>query len=226
MTTEFLYKRIGKIVTLFITFAFLCFSFVYAAFLSSATIVDTARTFYFLVSPSTHLQVSAHNAAQIGGAGYLIHASGRDYVAFSVYLTDTAASSVSNNLTDTPTHIIPLESNKLYLKTRRQKGKESVYKNAFSCLMDCIRILDMEIARVEGGATQQSSKRILKSMENTFAFLSKEYQNRFAAFATVCRDAANTLSTFTKSTVYIADLRYLQCALCISYLNLSEDFCL
>ena len=224
MTTEFFYKRICKIAALFINFSFLCFSFVYAAFLSSATVVDTARTFYFLVSPSTHLEVSAHNAAQIGGAGYLVHANGRDYAALSVYLTDTAATAVSTNLTDTPTQIIPLESNKLYLKTRRQKQQETVYKNAFSCLGDCIRVLDIEIARVEKGATQQSSKRILKTLKNTFAFLRKEYKNEFAAFADACQNAANTLSVLTQSTVYVEDLRYLQCELCVSYLRLSEDF--
>ena len=224
MTTEFFYKRICKIATLCITVSFLCFSFAYAAFLSSATVVDTAKTFYFLVSPSTHLEVSAHNAAQIGGAGYLLHANGRDYAALSVYLTDTAAAAVSTNLTDTPTQIIPLESNKLYLKTRRQKQQETIYKNAFSCLVDCIRVLDIEISRVERGATQQSSKRILKTLENAFAFLSKEYKNGFAAFATVCKNAANRLSVFTQSTVYIEDLRYLQCELCVSYLRLSEDF--
>lgn len=224
MTTGFFYKRICKIATLCITFSFLCFSFAYAVFLSSATVVDTAKTFYFLVSPSTHLEASAHNAMQIGGAGYLLHANGRDYAALSVYLTDTAATAVSTNLTDTPTQIIALESNKLYLKTRRQKQKETVYKNAFSCLGDCIGILDEEIARVEGGATQQSSKRILKTLKNTFAFLSKEYKNGFAAFATVCQSAKNTISALTQATVYVEDLRYLQCELCVSYLRLSEAF--
>lgn len=224
MATGFFYKKIVKGGVCLFAFAWIVFSLGYAVYLSSATVVNTSKNFYFLVSSSAHIEVSAHQATQMGGAGYLFEQNGRESVALSVYCTKIEAVTVHANLKDGQTEILFLQSPKLYLKTRKQKQKKQVYKNAFCILSDCINFLDTEIDRLEKGATQQSSKRILAVLKDEFSFLQKEYQKDFAPFATVCKNAEENLACALAGVVYLEDLRYLLCDLSVSYIRLSEEF--
>ena len=225
MSTGFLYKKIGKGAVCFLAFALILFSFGYAWYLSSAIVVNTSKSFYFLISSSTHIEVSTHEATQMGGAGYLFEVNGREVVALSAYIDETEAVTVNAGLKDGQMEVLLLESSNLYLKTRKQKQKESVYKNAFANLYSCIDSLNGEIARLEKGATQQSSKRILKALKERFVIMGKENEKQFPQFTKFCKNAEEQLTSSISGVVYLEDLRYLTCDLCLSYIRLSEEFC-
>ena len=225
MATGFFYKKICRGVACSLLLVWIALSLGYAVYLSSATVVDTSRNFYFLISSSTHIEVSTHQATQMGGAGYLLAYNGRETVVLSVYCTKTQAITVSAGLKDGQTEILFLQSPKLYLKTRKQKKQKNIYKDAFSILGSCMDFLDAEIARLEKGATQQSSKRILKDLKKQFSFLQKKHEKTFPSFATVCKNAEAGLACVLDGVVYLEDLRYLLCDLSVSYIRLSEEFC-
>ena len=191
MSTGFLYKKIGRGAVCFLAFALILFSFGYAWYLSSVIVVNTSKSFYFLISSSTHIEVSTHEATQMGGAGYLFEVNGREVVALSAYIDETEAVTVNAGLKDGQTEVLLLESSNLYLKTRKQKQSQSVYKNAFANLYGCIDILESEIGRLEKGATQQSSKRVLNALKKRFAVMGKEYENAFPSFKKVCKKCCN-----------------------------------
>lgn len=223
MTTEVLYKKIYKILIISIAFSIVGFSFVYAVYLSSATIVDTKRTFYFLVSSSTHIEASAHDVTQMGGAGYLLEENEKEYVAISVYSSRNQAVAISTVLTNAPTKILIKEASKLYLKSVKQKRQMQTYKNAFLLLSNWIDFLEQEIKRLEKGATQQSCKRILQSLQKQFV-VGNRYETVFPSFTQTCLMANESLSDILHSIVYVADLRYLLCELSDGYIRLSEEF--
>ena len=149
----------------------------------------------------------------------------REYVAISVYFSKTQAEIVQSNLS-MPSMVLEKTTENLYFKTKKQKQKAKRIIGAFSCLKSCIGVLNGEIERLESGATQQSSKRILSDLRRQFAYLAKEYQKDFVSYAFVCEKASAYLLEITDGTVYVGDLRYLLCALCNSFVDLSKEFSL
>ncbi|MBE7068858.1 MAG: hypothetical protein E7381_06130, partial [Clostridiales bacterium] len=224
MKTELFRKKIFKLCVIITSMITVAFSFLYAIYLSKVKTIDTSKSFYYLVSTSTHIEASAHGITQMGGAGYYIEEEGKIFVALSVYTSQLQAIEVQKSLKNTSTEILSQTSPKIYLKSRVDKNRIQAYKNAFSLLDNWIRFLEREIARLEGGATQQSSKRILLSLHKQFTFASKEYESAFLGFSKICRVADEKLSNILQSVVYLKDLRYVLCHLCDSYLRLSEEF--
>lgn len=226
MTTEFLSKRRLSFVASFCAVCFVVCCCLYAFYLSNATIVDTQKTFYYLVSTSTHIQASTHDTTRLGGAGYPLQIDGQTRVVVAVYFTQENATVVCSSLKQIQTEIIQITSPKLYLKTRKQKKNAQTYKNAFSCMYSLQELLDREINREQNGATQQSCKRVLTQIQKQFNYLQKQYETTFLSFAIVCENACNALSKIMENIVYIEDLRYLSCELSVAYLNLSKEFCI
>ena len=87
-------------------------------------------------------------------------------------------------------------------------------------------MLNGEIKRLEEGATQESSKRILQSLSRQFAYLSKENSMQQEEYTKLCQNASNRVEGFIQGVVYVKDLRYLLCDLCNGYLKLSKNFAL
>ena len=229
MSTDFLIKgKIFKVLAFLFSVLFVFCSLVYAILIQKAEVEKVSKNFYFLVSNSMHVEASTHAALLNGGAGYVLESGNREYAAYAVYLKEAdvewAQSCMAN--AGENTRILVLKSGDLYFKGEREKlSKESIL-GAFSCFYDCISILEQEIGRLEGGATQQSSKRILNVLKRQFAYLALEYDKAFPWYSTACRSAENFLQESMESVVYVTDLRYLACELCFSYIELSENYSL
>ena len=227
MSTDFFIKN--KFLRLFcyiLPVFFVVCSLVYAVVIKKADVEQASKNFYFLVSDSTHIEVSAHVALLNGGAGYVLKNDGREYVAYAVYRKETDVERAQTCMANVgeDTQILPLTSGDLYFKTNEEKRKKESVLSAFFCLYDCISLLEQEIGRLEKGATQQSSKRILGVLKKQFAYLHKEYAELFPEYGAVCESAKTVLQKSIESVVYVTDLRYLACELCFSYIELSKTY--
>ena len=229
MTAEFLTRKNGVRIFSCVLSVFFVFSMLsYAFFLKKAELSRLGKTFYFLVSDSSHIEASTHVAVLGGGAGYVLQTEGREYVAYAVYLTETGAESAQGVMAKNgeKTRVIALKSPDLYSKTRREKLEQEKVNGAFSCFYQNTALLEGEIARLEQGATQESSKRILSVLSRQFAFLKASYGEVCKEYQAACEVAVTALNRSIGGVVYVTDLRYLSCELCVSYIQMSENFCL
>ncbi len=223
MSAGFFRKRIWIIIgSVTVVFAVLGVYF-YTRYLKRATVAAVSQNYYFLVSESTHVEASTHEIQLNGGAGYLLEMTDREYVAISAYLSSEEANAVQESLTE-ETKICKLGVEKLYFKSKEDKRKAKQIIGAFETFENAIDLLTQETKRLEEGATQESSKRILETLKRQFLFLKKEYDVIFPSYANVCKKAAERLSELIAGTVYAKDLRYLQCTLCHSYVTLAQEF--
>lgn len=221
-------KKYGiRIVSLLICVFFL-FGFSYANVLARMQKVEIEKSFYFLVSDSTHIEASTHTAKHQGGAGYLLSFKKQECVAYAVYFSENAGNAVKTALTEQGEKVRLMErkAETLYLKTRKEKERASTYQSAFNVLYDCMQVLNGEITRLEGGATQRSSKEIVGKLAGQFHYLSKEYEKSYSSFATLCRRVGEELSVIANDTIYAKDLRYALCELADGYLDLNSSFVL
>ena len=115
---------------------------------------------------------------------------------------------------------------KCYLKGVKQKENAAFFAGAFESLYGCMQVLNGEIKRLERGATQESSKRILQTVSRQFSFLKKQYAEKVAGYANACENAQKRLSEMLSNIIYAKDLRYLLCELSVAYANLSKNFSL
>ena len=205
-------------------FSALCYAFL----LWRVETVALWKSFYYLVSPSTHIQASTHITVHNGGAGYLLQWQGGEYVALSVYIDKEAGVTVQSALFETgeETLLLPITVDKLYLKTAKEKQNREKINGAFSSLYGCIQVVNEEIERLLDGATQQSSKRILRMLGAQLSFLHGEYEIVFPKFSKICKAVEQELFLIVENTVYVKDLRHLMCTLCFSYADLSKNFSL
>lgn len=210
--------------------AFLCVlvCVLYAWSFYGVAVYDVSKSFYFLVLDEVHIEASTAEVQYDGGAGFLLEREDSDYIALSVYLQSTdgeaAKAAVSKNYESA--EIVTVQSGKLYMKSASQKKLASEAIGALDSLYGCMQVLDREIARLAGGATQASSKRILRILEDNFTYLGREYEEVFSDFSSVCESAAKTLESCTADIVYVKDLRFLLCELCVSYTDLCGAFSL
>lgn len=232
MATDFCIKKVKKnwlyiaIVQLFsaLVIAFFC----YAAVLSRAEEVRLGKSFYFLVSETDHVEAGAYDARLNGGAGYLLEYDGREYVALAVYLDGEDGEAVQTAMAERGenTRLLQINAEYLYFKTRQEKKDSELYTGALNCLHSCMQILDREIVRLDKGATQQSSKRVLEVLSKQLEYLGKEYETTYTACAEVCQETGARLRELASDTIYGKDLRYLLCELSTKYLELTEAFAL
>lgn len=226
MAAVFSIKKIANFILWSIVSVTVCVSFAYAFLCSKMEIVDTRETFYFVVSPSLHLEASAHHITWSGGAGYLLEHDQREYAAFSAYFSKDEGEAAQNNLLEKEQSsvLISVSASPLYLKTKAQKEKASIWKGAFDSLFGCMQVLDTEIARMTKGGTQESGKRILQLLQRQFDFLSKEYEKIFPQYAKVCQKGVMSCRQIVEKVILVKDLRYFLCELCVDYVALTKGF--
>ena len=199
--------------------------YAYTRYLDKATVEAVSQNYYFLVAESTHVEASTHQIILSGGAGYLLDTGDREYVTVASYLTNSEAENVQKSLTE-DTKIISLKLNNLYFKTRKQKRNAKKIKAAFLCFADCIEVLYQEISRLEKGGTQESCKRILETLKKQIDYLAKEYKDVFVSYGNLCDKTVKELDVLIQNTVFVSDLRRLQCDMCYSLVRLQEEYSL
>lgn len=202
--------------------AFVLGTYAYAAYLDSAYTIGNNREFYFVVSETSHVEASAQFITLSGGAGYALTHKGEPYAAYAVYLSQNGANYAESALTGAKT--VTLFGKPLCFKSRADKKKAGKVLGGMESLYGCIKVLEAEIARLENGATQESSKRILRTLERNFSFLRREYEKRFPAYAQECARTAARLKEMQEEVVSVSKLRYLECSLCEAYVRLSGMF--
>lgn len=225
MSTDFSIKKtIGKVAIVFLSVSLLLCYAVYAIFLSRIEKVELERTFYFLISDSTHIEASTHAALSQGGAGYLLNYGKEDYVAYSVYFNEEDAESVCANVSDTS--IVKKVSGTLYLKNKKDKQNSRIYKNALDNLYEVIKVLNEWTTTLERGMTQQAIKRELRVLSSHCKCLYKTYADGFPPCAKLFERAGVELEKISSDTVYASKLRYILCELSDGYVDITSVFSL
>lgn len=220
MTTGFLwFKRVAFIISAL----FVGFAFGYAAYLNDVEEGGTETAFYFLVSESTHTQASTQTVQLNGGAGYVLFHNGNDLVAYSSYAREGDCLAAQSDVEDA--QVLKLSCEKLYFKGK-DKAKAKQIVGAMHSLYGCIQVLEQEIARLDKGATQESSKRVLRTLKAQLSYLSKENDKVFPEYAKLCKHASETIDSFCTDIVYASKLRYLHCLLCDGHIRLCGRYSL
>ena len=87
-------KRVYLVITGIISTILVCVCTVYAYTLMGIQTIDLNKTFYFLVTKTTHVEASTHEIELSGGEGYYLEVNEEGYVTFSVYLNETDSQTV------------------------------------------------------------------------------------------------------------------------------------
>ena len=123
MRTGIFYKRIIKklLGALSLGIVFVCF--VYACVLSTVQTYTVGKTFYFLVSSSSHIGASTHIAQNLGGAGFLFFDGETDYVAYAAYENQTDGANAQRELKriGEDALLLPVTVETLYFKSSQDK---------------------------------------------------------------------------------------------------------
>ncbi len=222
-------KKSWKRLCVLLALCMLVFScMAYAVLLKRAESVYLGKSFYFLVHKTEHIEAGAYDVRLDGGAGYLLEYDGKEYVAFAVYLSERDGISVQTGLAEQgeDTRLLTMTAERMYFKKRKDKKNASLYTGALSVLYGFIQILSEEIARLDKGATQQSSKRILEILARQMGYEKDKYKDSCPAYASLCNGAEESLLASINDTVYANDLRYTLCELSMGYLDLAKAFAL
>jgi len=220
MTTDFFLKKYFKSILIgILTLIFICV-FAYAKIVSQKVRISIGKNFYFLVSKSTHIQASTHFVSWHCGSGYLLEADNREYVVFSVYLQKTDALGVQK-LLEEETKLIQCSVECIYVPNKKNSKQ---IEGAFQTYYSWLTVLEQEISRLAQGCTQQSCKQVINIIRQQMNYASRNYENSFSRYANVCKSGAEQLTKMISETVYVKDLRYLLCELCVAYCDLEEFF--
>ena len=181
------------------------------------------KTFYMLVCKEKNIQVGTHEAQLSGGAGYLFSQKGEEYIALSVYLEKNEGEQARDNVNaygkEAELLVLPIE--RLIFKGKAEEKKAKLCQEALNSLYGCMQVLSKEIARLDNGATQQSSRRILDILSRQFSYLAKTYEESYPSFSSVCTKADAFLQECMNNIIYTKELRYLLCSLSDDYLQLA-----
>ena len=224
MSVFFLRKKAVLCVVFILSFVVTASSLFYALIIGRAQVYKHNQTFYFLVSQNPHIEASSLTIKAENGAGYLLEKDGNNYVALSVYLSETDAKKALESAKHRFTEItyIPVTSENLYFITRGEKINAQETVNGLKTLLTGIVLLDKEIYRLEKGATQQSTKRVIKDLSKTIVFLGKENE----LFQVLGKNTTSIVGESLENIVYLKDLRYLLCFLCDEYTRICAKFSL
>lgn len=204
-------------------FAFIVVCIVYSFAVKKASVVYVNTDYFFVVKGYENTEVGSFESEQLGGAGYPMLVDGKTCVAINVYNNVSEAERVKETLGE-DYWVYTIRSNPLYLLTNQQKIRKESYKGAFASLDGCIQVLSGEIKRLDKGATQQSSKKVLDGLQRQFSYLAKSYQKDFPEYSVLCEKAGEELREETKDIVYAKKLRALLCQLCEKYCVLTRRF--
>ena len=174
MTVNFFYKRCIYYVGLALVFFTVVFSVFYAVVLSRVSVYTIDKTFYFLVLEDTKLEVASNEVKLDGVAGFLLNHEYRDYVALSVNISGEEGNKdyESNLRKYKNAKMVKINSGKLYMISDSEKKLAKKIQGGFNSLYGCIEVLEREISRLDKGATQQASGRILSKIADNILYLS------------------------------------------------------
>ncbi len=221
MSTK-IFKKLAGLACAF-AIGVVAFGVFYGGYLSRAKEVEKQKSFYFLLSGDSRVEVSAEFIKLEGGAGYLLEEPDGRYVALAVYLTEEEGLAVQESLQE-PTVLCRKGVSTLYFKGKEKKNT-SLYLNALRTLEGYISVLSECINRLEKGGTQESCKRLLAILQRQFAYAEGEYEE-YPAFSQACGEWSGRLKGLCEETVYAQELRYLLCGQVEKYLQLCEEFSL
>ena len=226
MTADFFTKkRWFYVVAYAMLLVFISTCMYHTLMLKRAISVWVGKSFYFLISENTHIDVGVYETRLDGGAGYLLHFDGKDYVAWSVYFNEADGEAVQVGLSE-PTQLLRKNISYLYLKTRADKKNKEIIQGALNSFYGCIDILAQGIAKLEQGLTQQSCKRILTLLNKKYAYMQKVYQETYPQFSKICANLYLQLDDILSKPIYCKDLRHVLCEACDSYIYLASFFSL
>lgn len=223
MQTVFSWGKFIKKTILYASFVVLLTCLTYAHAIQNAVVVSIGERFVFVVKDCENIEVGVFETQQIGGAGYTWSEEDNVYISVGVYSTVSQAERVAETLGE-EYQVKVMMPNDLYFTTSTQKRMADMYKGAFSSLDGCMQVLSQEINRMERGATQQSTKRILNEVQRQFRYLQQEYEISYPSYAAVCKNAEEQLGLMTEDIVYASKLRYLLCELSVAYCQLASRF--
>ena len=226
MSADFFKKKFGRIVICFLAiFATACGLF-YAWQVKTRVQINTAKQFYFLVDTSVNVQASTYGAQSVGGAGYLLTVEKNIGVAYSVYFTEEESQQAKNSLQTSYANVSVwiISAPDIYLKKRKAKALAEKIEGAFESFYNNMQVLNAQTSRLEDGGTQQSCVRILNILASNFAYLGLEYKTVLPAYAKRCDEVGSVLRTLTNGIIYVRELRYLLCELCVSYVQFCEEY--
>ena len=222
MSAEF-FKHICKQSTVGMSVLTVAFSCLYADTIARAEYIDLSKNFYFLISDDLHLQASTHEMHLQGGAGYLLQDEPHTYVVYHVYSSLEQAQKVQNRLPQASSVILK-SADRLYFDTPREKQTASYVCDTLAGLDGCMQVLDAEITRLEKGATQQSSKRILSTIHKQLCYIQSEYTMDLPSIDAFTLETCALLQSCIDEIVYAKDLRYALCLLSDGYLQLCGEY--
>lgn len=226
MSTDLFRNRIYKVSAAILTICFSLFCVGYAYFLSGAQIAWLGVSFFYLVTDDTHVEAGAEFIKIEGGAGYLLRYENVDYAVLSVYFNELDGYAVQASLTakGEKVQLIEISISKLYFKNKEEKQNANIYVGALNMLYDYMTVLNECMVRLDKGATQESTKRILQPLERQLAYTSEQYAGKYPKFSRICKEAAETLCELNAKTLFAKDIRYLLCELSEKYVALASDF--
>ena len=163
-----------------------------------------------------------------GGAGFLLKDNKNVEVALSVYLKEENAILVKKRLSKNynSLKVKKISPSPLYFKGGKEKRGAKIVCEAFENFYLIIERLDKIIEELDNSGTQENCKRNLSILSAAFLTYSKTYEEDFKQFSLVCDNAKSDLEEHLAGICYARDLRYLLCAWCIEYVNLSNEFIL
>ena len=222
MRTDFFNRKIWRYIALSQGLAIVLLGFLVCISLQmQPPSVGIVWNFCFLVSQESHIQAGTHEAQLNGGAGYLLSYQGREYVALSVYLKEEDAQRVISQLPEQEEVTLCILTSPQLPGLDKEGGKESIRRQALDCLYGCMQVLEQETARLDRGATQESSLQIIETLIRQFRFLANKYIQTYSDFSKVCLQAKSFLEGCANPILYVRDLRYLLCELAFSYVDLA-----
>ena len=222
-TDFFLKKQFKKILVSVLVAWFACVA-CFTGKICNTVAVNVDKQFYFLVSPSMHIQASTHFVEWSGGAGYLLKAKKQEYVAYAVYLSKDEGVAAQTSTANEETQLLSFSVEKLYFNKQTTDRYIKRIKGAFESFYGCLLVLDGGIDNLSHNGTQEDIKNILLVLQKQFDFLSQEYKNIFSEYAIICKKATEAVGGLLCGTIFLKDLRYLLCELCVNYIDLSKVF--
>ena len=220
MTTGYFCKRIAVILT-----AVYCFSAcVYAGYLKRAEKIGEEKAFYFLTTNADSVEACILDVSKNGGAGFLTDCHIGD-VALSVYfnMDDAELVCAANAQNYDGLKVCERVANALYIKgfSRKKQSKaiRADFENAYLHILKINEIL----TGLEKGETQESVKRTLGALKQSFQILSKSAIKELRPFFEAGAEYAAELE---KEIVTASALRYFLCTLSSDYVVAAENFSL
>ena len=202
-----------------------CFGAVgYAGFLNGAVKIGAQKTFYYLTTSVESVEVGVLDVTKNGGAGYVLDGNGKE-VALSVYFNAEDAETVfATNLHKYDgLKIAKRATNAIYVKRYSDKKRAKKIASDFENARRHIAMLEEILIGLETGETQESVKRKLGALKESFQTLESTSISELCPLFACGRQGTHDLEN---GVVTASELRYLLCELSFSYTHAAGAFTL